>query len=113
MLRKAILWMTGKHAVQGMNFIAGALLLFMDEEDAFWSLAIIAEDLLPGYFSLIMVAPQVSCCLPALVCSFWLLQLTASVLPHRGDCSRTCLCCRLSLHGSLSDLKGQSVPHAH
>ena len=42
-----------------MNFIAGALLLFMDEEDAFWSLAIIAEDLLPGYFSLIMVAPQV------------------------------------------------------
>lgn len=45
-----------------MNFIAGCLLLFMDEEDAFWCLAIIAEDLLPGYFSLIMVAPQV--CLP-------------------------------------------------
>ncbi|KAK9806629.1 hypothetical protein WJX73_002174 [Symbiochloris irregularis] len=44
---------------QGMNFVAGALLLFMAEEDAFWCLAIIAEDLLPGYFALIMVAPQV------------------------------------------------------
>ena len=45
---------------QGMNFIAGSLLLFMDEEDAFWCLAVIAEDLLPGYYDLVMVAPQVS-----------------------------------------------------
>ena len=44
--------------VQGMNFIAGSLLLFMDEEDAFWCLAVIAEDLLPGYYDLVMVAPQ-------------------------------------------------------
>ena len=56
--------------LQGMNFIAGALLLFMDEEDAFWCLAIISEDLLPGYFSLIMVAPQVSEC-SMLNVSFW------------------------------------------
>ena len=47
-----------------MNFVAGALLLFMAEEDAFWCLAIIAEDLLPGYFALIMVAPQVRLCAP-------------------------------------------------
>jgi hypothetical protein len=43
-----------------MNFIAGCLLLFMDEEDAFWALASVVEDLLPGYFSLAMVAPQVT-----------------------------------------------------
>ena len=43
-----------------MNFVAGCLLLFMDEEDAFWSLAVIVEDLLPGYFSLQMLAPQVT-----------------------------------------------------
>ena len=42
-----------------MNFVAGSLLLLMDEEDAFWSLAVIVEDLLPGYFSLQMLAPQV------------------------------------------------------
>ena len=41
-----------------MNFVAGSLLLFMDEEDAFWCLACIAEDLLPGYYDLVMVAPQ-------------------------------------------------------
>ncbi|KAK9868611.1 hypothetical protein WJX84_001924 [Apatococcus fuscideae] len=44
---------------QGMNFVAGFLLLFMNEEDAFWCLAAIVEDLLPGYFSHAMVAPQV------------------------------------------------------
>jgi hypothetical protein len=61
-----------------MNFVAGCLLLFMDEEDAFWSLACIIEDLLPGYYSTAMVEPQVnafcyrhscpglSCPLPAL-----------------------------------------------
>ena len=45
---------------QGMNFVAGCLLLFMDEEDAFWSLACIIEDLLPGYYSTAMIEPQVS-----------------------------------------------------
>ena len=42
-----------------MNFIAGCLLLFMDEEDTFWCLAIIVEELLPGYFSMAIVEPQV------------------------------------------------------
>ena len=42
-----------------MNFVAGALLLFMDEEDAFWCLAVIVEDLLPGYFSVALLEPQV------------------------------------------------------
>ena len=42
-----------------MNFIAGALLLFMDEEVVFWALATIVEDLLPGYFAQDLVAAQV------------------------------------------------------
>lgn len=46
-----------------MNFIAGCLLLFMDEEDTFWCLAIIVEELLPGYYSMAMVEPQVLSCL--------------------------------------------------
>ncbi len=45
--------------MQGMNFIAGCLLLFMEEEDAFWCLTNIVEDLLPGYFSTTMAASQV------------------------------------------------------
>ena len=48
-----------------MNFIAGCLLLFMDEEDTFWCLAIIVEELLPGYFSMAMVEPQVPLLTPA------------------------------------------------
>lgn len=42
-----------------MNFLAGLLLLFMEEEDVFWCLGAMVEDLLPGYFSLSMVAAQV------------------------------------------------------
>ena len=45
--------------LQGMNFIAGALLLFMDEEVVFWALATIVEDILPGYFAQDLVAAQV------------------------------------------------------
>ena len=36
----------------------------MDEEDTFWCLAIIVEELLPGYFSMAMVEPQVPLPLP-------------------------------------------------
>lgn len=42
-----------------MNFVAGCLLLFMDEEDAFWCLTVIVEKLLPGYFDTTMAASQV------------------------------------------------------
>ena len=45
--------------LQGMNFVAGTMLLFMDEEDAFWALAAVVEDLLPGYFAMDLIAPQV------------------------------------------------------
>lgn len=33
--------------------------MFMDEEDAFWCLATIVEDLLPGHYSVAMIAPVV------------------------------------------------------
>lgn len=36
---------------QGLNFLAGALLLAVPEEAAFWCLKRIAEGLLPGYFT--------------------------------------------------------------
>lgn len=46
---------------QGMNFVAGALLLQMPtESDAFVCLVAVAECILPGYYSPAMVAPQVS-----------------------------------------------------
>ncbi len=36
---------------QSMNFICGMLLLFLDEEAAFWLLAALVEELLPDYFT--------------------------------------------------------------
>ncbi|KAK3286695.1 hypothetical protein CYMTET_5762 [Cymbomonas tetramitiformis] len=44
---------------QGMNFVAGMLLLHMPEEAAFWSLCALVEDVFPGYYSQAMVAAQV------------------------------------------------------
>ena len=76
--------------LQGMNFIAGCLLLFMAEEDAFWCLAVIVEELLPGYFSLAMVAPQVTLKSGAA-------PLAACVLhswPLCSDCCRTASPCK-------------------
>eukprot|EP00873_Tetraselmis_striata_P005860 jgi/Tetstr1/426124/TSEL_016452.t1 len=88
---------------QGMNFVAGTLLLFMDEEDAFWCLTSIIENLMPGYYSLAMMAPQVDqrvfhrliaehfptlsmhfeslCVDPACVTSHWFLCLFVNALP--------------------------------
>jgi hypothetical protein len=34
-----------------MNFITAGLLVFMEEEDAFWMLTHIVEKLLPHYFN--------------------------------------------------------------
>jgi Rab-GTPase-TBC domain len=39
---------------QGMNFIAGLLLLHMPEEDAFWGLVRMVQEIMPGYFDIDM-----------------------------------------------------------
>ena len=45
---------------QGLNFLAATFLLLLPEEDAFWCLCALVEDLLgPSYFDERMVAPQV------------------------------------------------------
>lgn len=36
---------------QGMNIITAALLIFMDEEEAFWTLYVLCEKLVPGYYT--------------------------------------------------------------
>ncbi len=41
-----------------MNFICAFLLLFMDEESAFWLLATIVEDMLPDYFTRYMIGSK-------------------------------------------------------
>mmetsp|Transcript_29553 Transcript_29553/g.76298 ORF Transcript_29553/g.76298 Transcript_29553/m.76298 type:complete len:820 (-) Transcript_29553:1606-4065(-) len=44
---------------QGMNFLAGFLLLAMPEEHAFWTLVRVVEDFLPDYFGTNMLGWQV------------------------------------------------------
>eukprot|EP00198_Chlamydomonas_reinhardtii_P012316 XP_001701653.1 RabGAP/TBC protein [Chlamydomonas reinhardtii] len=44
---------------QGLNFVAGTLLLFLDEEDAFWCLAALLQDILKGYYDVDMMGMQV------------------------------------------------------
>jgi Rab-GTPase-TBC domain len=39
---------------QGMNFIAGLLLLHMPEENAFWGLVRFVQEIMPGYFDVHM-----------------------------------------------------------
>lgn len=44
---------------QGTGMIAGSLLLFLEEEDAFWLMCAIIEDLLPAsYFSSTLIGVQ-------------------------------------------------------
>jgi Ca2+-binding EF-hand superfamily protein len=44
---------------QSMNFIAGGLLLFLEEEEAFWMLCFIVEEMLPDYFTKNIIGPQI------------------------------------------------------
>ncbi|KAG2490952.1 hypothetical protein HYH03_010629 [Edaphochlamys debaryana] len=44
---------------QGLNFVAGTLLLFLSEEDAFWCLCALLEDILRGYYDVDMMGMQV------------------------------------------------------
>lgn len=44
---------------QGLNFIAGFLLLVLQEENVFWVLASICEDLFPGYYTARMLDTQI------------------------------------------------------
>ncbi len=45
--------------LQGLNFVAGTLLLFLDEEDAFWCLCAALGDILRGYYDVDMMGMQV------------------------------------------------------
>lgn len=46
--------------MKGLNFLAASLMLHMGEEDAFWCLCAVIEDLLgSSYFDERMVLPQV------------------------------------------------------
>jgi hypothetical protein len=61
-----------------MNFIAGMLLLFMDEEPAFWLLTTVVEDLLPGYYNR------------------WLLGSKADVMQFKARAYTLCLAVNLT-----------------
>ena len=55
MLRNVLLAYSSRNVkvgyCQSMNFLVAMLLLHMDEEDAFWVLAAIVEDLVPGHYT--------------------------------------------------------------
>jgi hypothetical protein len=55
LLNAYALYNQGTGYCQGMNFIAGFLLLVMTEEEAFWTLSAIVEEYLKDYFSETMV----------------------------------------------------------
>ncbi|GAB4813054.1 hypothetical protein N2152v2_000100 [Parachlorella kessleri] len=73
---RRILAAYARYNPRGMNFIAACFMLFMGEEEAFWSVAAVVEDLLPGYFDTRMVAPQAS--FPTLMAHLEQLEVDAS-----------------------------------
>lgn len=42
-----------------MNIVASMLLLFMNEEEAFWIMAVLCEDLVPEYYRKTMLGSMV------------------------------------------------------
>ncbi|KNE54335.1 hypothetical protein AMAG_17656 [Allomyces macrogynus ATCC 38327] len=44
---------------QAMNLIVSALLIYMSEEQAFWTLCVLCDRVIPGYYSTTMVGAQV------------------------------------------------------
>lgn len=67
---------------QGLNFLAATfLLVFNDEEDAFWCFVALVEDILTGYFDPMMINQQVD----GLVFEQLLKQLIPNVAAHLDD----------------------------
>ena len=62
--------------VQGMNFIAVALLRVFDEQSTFWMLAMIVDEWLPEHFSHAMVGNHIDCRVLATLTSEHLPQLS-------------------------------------
>lgn len=56
-----------------MNFLAGGLLIFADEEYTFWLLVHIVDELLPEYFTETMTGCIVDRCVVCISCSAMLL----------------------------------------
>jgi len=74
-----------------MNFLAAFLLLAgVAEEDAFWCLVVLVEDVVPGYFCEGMVAAKVCVCV--CVCVFACGALWLFLLPRL--CVHACLLAR-------------------
>jgi hypothetical protein len=44
---------------QGMNIVAATFLLYMPEEEAFWLLCTVCEDMLPEYYTKALLGSQV------------------------------------------------------
>ncbi len=64
--------------LDGQNFVASLLLLYMSEESAFWMLCTICEDIVPQYYHKAMVGSigtrsvinQTFCCQQIMTCPF-------------------------------------------
>ena len=76
-----------RRRLQGLNFVAGTLLLFLDEEDAFWCLAALLQDILKGYYDVDMMGMQVGGRVCVWLCVFACVLVCA------------CVCVRVNVYG--------------
>ncbi|ORZ40357.1 rab-GTPase-TBC domain-domain-containing protein [Catenaria anguillulae PL171] len=82
---------------QAMNLIVSALLIYMSEEQAFWTIAVLCERTLPGYYTTTMVGAQVDSHVFETLIEKYLPAIGEHVKKHDIQLSVACLSWFLSL----------------
>ncbi|CAF0860963.1 unnamed protein product [Didymodactylos carnosus] len=91
---------------QGTGVICGTLLLFYEEEDTFWMMCTLVEDLLPGqYYSVSLFGVQVDIRVFRYLIQIYLPQINELFLKHDIDLTLICFQWFLTLYSNVFHIR--------